>query len=115
VASRSRCASPALGVAQVHPQQVAGEEGRLLAALTRLDLEDDVAVVVGVARDEQAAQSVLGGGERGLQGGDLLGEGRVLRGELARGPEVVARGHPGVVGRDDVGPSAAYRLFSSTS
>ena len=45
-----------LGVAQVHPQQVAGEQGRLLAALPGLDLEDDVAVVVGVARDEQPAQ-----------------------------------------------------------
>ena len=45
-----------LGVAQVHPQQVAGEQGRLLAALAGLDLEDDVAVVVGVARDEHPAQ-----------------------------------------------------------
>ena len=43
----------ALGVAQVHPQQVAGEQRRLLAALARLDLEDDVLVVVGVARHEQ--------------------------------------------------------------
>src|SRR3712207_8361266 len=31
-----------LGVAQVHPQQVAGEQRRLLAALAGLDLEDDV-------------------------------------------------------------------------
>ena len=92
--------APALGVAQVHPQQVTREQGRLLASLTGLHLEDDVAVVVGITRDEQAAQSVLGGGERGLQGGDLVGERRVLRGELARGLDVVARGHPGVVGSD---------------
>ena len=37
-----------LGVAQVHPQQVAGEQRRLVAALARLDLEDDVLVVVGI-------------------------------------------------------------------
>jgi len=40
----------ALGVAHVHPRQVAGEQGRLLAALTGLDLDDDVLVVHGVAR-----------------------------------------------------------------
>ena len=45
----------ALGVAQVHPQQVAGEQRRLLAALAGLDLEDHVLVVVGVARDQQHA------------------------------------------------------------
>ena len=46
-----------LGVAQVHPQQVAGEQRRLLAALARLDLEDDVLAVVGVAGHQQAARS----------------------------------------------------------
>ena len=51
----------ALGVAQVHPQQVTGEQRRLLAALAGLDLEDDVAVVVGVARDQQQ-RSLLGRG-----------------------------------------------------
>ena len=50
-----RPAAP-LGVAQVHPQQVAGEQRRLLAALPRLDLEDDVLVVVGVAGQQQLAQ-----------------------------------------------------------
>jgi len=41
---------PALpfGVAQVHPQQVPGEQRRLVATLTGLDLEDDVLAVVGV-------------------------------------------------------------------
>ena len=90
--------APALGVPQVHPQQVAGEQRRLLAALPRLDLEDDVAVVVGVARDQQPAQPVLGGGQGGLERRDLLGEGGVLGGQLAGRAEVVAGADPGVVG-----------------
>ena len=54
MASRTSVFQPTpLGVAQVHPQQVAGEQRRLLAALARLDLEDDVLVVVGVARQQQ--------------------------------------------------------------
>ena len=90
----------ALGVPEVHPQQVAGEQGRLLAALPRLDLEDDVAVVVGVARDEQPAQPVLGRGQGRLERRELLGEGGLLGGELAGGAEVVAGADPGVVGGD---------------
>jgi hypothetical protein len=77
-----------LGVAQVHPQQVAGEEGRLLAPLPRLDLEDRVAVVVGVARHEQAAQVLLRVGGGGLQAGQLRDEGLVLEGQLPRRGEV---------------------------
>ena len=79
-----------LGVAQVHPQQVAGEQRRLLAALARLDLEDHVPVVVGVARHQQHPQVVS---ERLLAAGEshrLGGEGLVLRGELLGGAEVVA-------------------------
>ena len=56
-----------LGVAQVHAQQVAGEQRGLLAALAGLDLEDDVAAVVGVARDEHAAQLLRGVGRGGLR------------------------------------------------
>ena len=48
-----------LGVAQVHAQQVAGEQRRLLAALAGLDLEDHVLVVVGVARHQQLLQLLL--------------------------------------------------------
>ncbi len=44
MASRTSVDQPLpLGVALVHPQQVAGEQRRLLAALARLDLEDHVA------------------------------------------------------------------------
>ena len=89
-----------LGVAQVHPQQVTGEQGRLLATLAGLDLEDDVAVVVGVARDEHPPQLVLGGGQRLLQLGQLGGERRVLGRQLAGGGHVVTGGVPRVVGRD---------------
>src|SRR5271166_5610872 len=37
-----------LGVAQVHPEQIAGEQRGFLAAFTRLDLENDIAPVVRV-------------------------------------------------------------------
>ena len=42
-----------LGVAQVHPEQLAGEQRGLLAAGAGPDLDDHVAVVVGVARQQQ--------------------------------------------------------------
>src|SRR6185437_14513741 len=48
-----------LGVPQVHPEQVGGEKRGLLAALTRLYLEDGVPVVVGVLGYEQHTQPVL--------------------------------------------------------
>ena len=57
-----------LGVPQVHPQQVAGEQRRLLAALPGLDLDDHVLVVVRVAREQQLAQPGL---ELGAPGGQL--------------------------------------------
>ena len=57
-----------LGVAQVHPQQVAGEQRRLVAALAGLDLEDDVLAVVGVLGQQQLAQP-------GLELGDALARG----------------------------------------
>lgn len=72
----------ALGVAQVHADEIAGEQRRLLAALTRLDLHDHVFLVRGVTRDEQVVQPLgellaLRGELRGL-----LGERGVLAGEL---------------------------------
>src|SRR5207249_4059504 len=51
----------ALGVLRVHARQVSGEERRLVAARTRADLDEDVLVVVGVARQEQALQLLLEG------------------------------------------------------
>ena len=89
-----------LGVAQVHPQQVAGEQRRLVAALARLDLEDDVLAVVRVARaaaaraaaarrprpasaswsasaanDASSAGEFLGGGQVAAQRVQLVGRG----------------------------------------
>ena len=62
MASRTSVVQPrALGVPGVHPQQVAGEQRRLLAALAGLDLEDRVLVVGRVARHQQVAQPLLGG------------------------------------------------------
>ena len=58
-----------LGVAQVHPQQIAGEQRRLLAALARLDLEDHVLVVVRVARQQQLLQPVAEAFPLGLRVG----------------------------------------------
>ena len=58
-----RPAAP-LGPAGVHPQQVAGEQRRLLAALPRLDLEQHVLAVGRVARDQQVAQPLLGDAAR---------------------------------------------------
>ena len=77
-----------LGVPQVHPEQVAGEQRRLLAALPRLDLQDHVLAVVGVAGQQQLAQLL---GERAgppLQLGRLGRERRVLAGQLAGGAQV---------------------------
>ena len=53
-----------LGVAGVHPQQVAGEQGGLLAALAGLHLEDGVLVVGRVTWHEQAAELLLGAWRR---------------------------------------------------
>jgi len=68
-----RLPAPALRIAQVHAQQVAGEQGGLLAALPRLHLEDDVLAVAGIAGNEQVPQPLL---EPGAALGDLLGLGR---------------------------------------
>ena len=46
-----------VGVALVHPLELRGEEGRLLAPGAGPDLHDHVAVVVGVARQEEDGQA----------------------------------------------------------
>ena len=42
-----------LGEAAVHPEQIRGEERRLVAAGTRADFEDDVLLVVRILRNEE--------------------------------------------------------------
>ena len=59
VQSRSPSTSPPFGIAQVHPHQVGGEQGGLLPAFTRFDLEDDVLAVVGVLGQQNPTQPVL--------------------------------------------------------
>jgi hypothetical protein len=90
-----------LGEVQVHAQEVGGEQGALRASLASLDLHDDVPAVVGVARDQQSPEALLGLVETLFEGGDLVGERGVLFRELARRLEVVARLLPGRVRRDD--------------
>ncbi len=45
-----------LGVARIHAEQIAREERRLVAAGTRADLEEQIAVVVGIARQQPGLQ-----------------------------------------------------------
>src|SRR2546422_260382 len=60
------------GVGLVHPDEVAGEQVRLLAALGAPYLEDDVLVVVRVLRHEQHLEAALEVGHRRLLLGHLL-------------------------------------------
>jgi hypothetical protein len=92
-----------LGVAQVHPEQVAGEQRRLLAALTGLDLQDHVLAVVGVARHQQLAQLVLQRAFARRQLGRLGGERLVLAGQLAGRRQVALGGLELVRGLRDPG------------
>src|SRR6478609_6612759 len=93
----------ALGVAQVHAQQVAREQGGLVAAGARLDLQEHVLVVAGVTRDQEKAELLGDLLALLLQDLDLGGEVRVVGRELAGGPDVVAGLLPGPVGGDDRG------------
>ena len=94
---------PALpfGVAGVHAGQVGGEQRRLLTALTGLDLDDDVAGVVGIPGHEDLAQVLPGSGLGGLQVRHLGGEVLVLRGQLAGVSQVGTGRLPGPVGGHD--------------
>jgi hypothetical protein len=58
IAGRDDLDAPALalGVAGVHAQQVAGKQRRLVAAGAGADLEEDVALVVGVAGQQGGLQ-----------------------------------------------------------
>ena len=98
--------APALGVPQVHPQQVAGEQRRLLAALARLDLDDHVLGVVGIARGEQLGQPVLQLGDPVGETLGLVGEAGVHRRQFARRLQVAA-GRVEIGGAVTIGVSSA--------
>ena len=116
-----RPAAP-LGVAQVHAQQVAGEQRRLLAALPRLDLEDDVLVVVGVLRAAAAraagrsARSIgaparsASAANDGVLGGELAG---ACRGRRAASSSARAVSTSGAELRRSGGPAARARAWSA--
>ena len=48
-----------LRVLAVHPQEIRGEQRRLVSPRPRADLQEDVSVVVRIARDEQRPQLLL--------------------------------------------------------
>ena len=60
------------GVASIHLGQVTGEEIGLLASLGAADLEDHVASLVGVARQQQRLEHLFEAGYTRLGGVDLL-------------------------------------------
>ena len=104
-----------LGVAQVHPQQIAREQRRLVAALTGLDLEDDVLAVVRILGQQQFAQPLLelvdahgqrlGLGGEGLVFGDqFLGRGEIRAGGVEFGRRRTDRREHGVAAPERARP-----------
>ena len=87
----------------VHPQEVAGEQRRLLTALATLDLDDDVLAVGRVPGHEQVLEPLGEHGQARLEGLDLVGEGGIVGGELAGSLEVVADLLPLAVGAQHSG------------
>ena len=79
--------------------QGTGKDRALLAALPRLDLQDRVTVVIGIARDQQPPQTVLGRHHGLLEAGQLISEGGILRGQLAGRLRIPLSGLPRVVCR----------------
>src|SRR6266540_4142096 len=92
--------------ARVHPEQVAGEQGGLVPAGARADLEDHVLVVVGVLGRERVPQldlerveALLGGAQLVLEEGAALGR-ALLAQELPAGVQVALGRLPRPVGAD---------------
>ena len=93
------------GVAQVHPEELGGEQGGLLAAGTGPDLEDHVAVVGGITGQEEDLELLDEPGFVGLEPVDLL---------AGHGPHLlVALAVPELAGAQQLGSrveEAAIRL-----
>ena len=77
-----------LRVAGVHAGQIGGEQRGFFAALTRLDLKDDVHRILGVTGSQNLHECLVGSRFLFLEGGNLVGEGAVFGGQLAGGLEV---------------------------
>ena len=65
LADHLRLPAPALGISQVHAQQIAGKQRRFGTTGTGPHFEIDVALVIGVARQQQALQLGLQCAQRG--------------------------------------------------
>ena len=94
VATRSRDITSvrqplALGIAQVHARQVAGEQRRLVAAGAGADLEEGVALVVRVARQQRRLQLGVQPLEVGLR--RRRSPRRAMLGHLGVGQHLAAR------------------------
>src|SRR6185437_1511640 len=63
----------ALGIAAVHAQQIAAEEGGLIATGARADFQIDIALVALITRQQQALQVPLPPLERAAHEHDLFG------------------------------------------
>ncbi len=84
-----------LGIAGIHPEQVGGEQRRLLAPGAGTDLEDHVAVVVRIARHEQRTEGRLELGGADLEARELVAGHRSdllvgIVGHASRGVELLA-------------------------
>ena len=77
-----------LRVAGVHARQIGGEQRGFFAALTRLDLKDDVHRILGVAGSQNLDERLVGSRFLFLEGGNLVGEGTIFGGQLSGGLEV---------------------------
>ena len=95
--------SVALGVAEVHPQQLGREELGLVAARSGPDLQDHVLLVVGVARQQLERAAPLAARLRGPRaGGPRPGPGRASPRRPSRaspGPRPAPCGPPGARAR----------------
>lgn len=82
---------PALGLgpASVHAEEVGCEQGRLLPSFGSLDLHHHVALVVGVARQQQNAKPLLQVGQP-LPGSFFFGTQVLLRGRVPLSPQELA-------------------------
>src|SRR5688572_17408123 len=64
--------APPLDVPGVHAEQVRGKNRRLIATGARADLEDRIAIVQRVVRDEQRLEALFQRGNRRLETLDFL-------------------------------------------
>ena len=82
-------------IARIHAEQIAGEDRRLVAAGAGAHLEEDVAVVVRILRNEQALQLEFFGGDARRQLRQLF-----LHCELARDGGICFEGDETAVALD---------------